>query len=48
MHQQLGLVADAEGNAQKKDGAKVLEILSRARAGLLKVAQEFGTDLARK
>lgn len=44
----LGLLAEAEEHAEKQEGGKVLETLSKAGRGLLGVAKEMGTDLAAK
>lgn len=46
--QQLGLLAEAEEQAEKQDGGKVLETLSKAGKGLLDFAKEVGSDLAAK
>ena len=46
--QQLGLLAEAEEQAEKRDGGKVLETLSKAGKGLLNFAKEVGSDLAAK
>ncbi len=46
--QQLGLVAEAEQYAEKQDGAKVLEVLSKAGNWLLDFATKVGTDVTAK
>jgi hypothetical protein len=46
--QQLGLLAEAEEDAKKQNGSKVMEVLSKAGKGLLDVAKEISTDLAAK
>jgi hypothetical protein len=46
--QQIGLLAEAEEQAEKQDGAKVMETLSRAGKGLLDFAKDVGSDLAAK
>ncbi len=46
--QQLGLLAEAEEQAEKQDGGKVIETLSKAGKGLLDFAKEVGSDLAAK
>jgi hypothetical protein len=46
--QQLGLLAEAEEQAEKQEGSKVLETLSKAGKGLLDFAKEVGTDLTAK
>lgn len=45
---QLGVLAEAEEHAEKREGSKVLETLSKAGTGLLGVAKDIGTDLAAK
>jgi hypothetical protein len=45
---QLGVLAEAEELAEKHEGSKVLETLSKAGAGLLDIAKDIGTDLAAK
>jgi hypothetical protein len=45
---QLGVLAEAEEHAEKREGSKVLEILSKAGTGLLSVAKDIGADLAAK
>jgi D-arabinose 1-dehydrogenase-like Zn-dependent alcohol dehydrogenase len=45
---ELGLLAEAEEHAEKQEGGKVLETLSKAGTGLLGIAKEIGTDLAAK
>lgn len=45
---QLGLVAEAEDHAEKKEGGKVLEALSRTGRELLNVAEKIGTEVAAK
>jgi hypothetical protein len=44
--QQLVLLPEAEKNANKQDGSKVMEVVSRVGKGLLDVAKEIGTDVA--
>lgn len=46
--QQLGLLADAEQHAKKKDGSKVLDVLSKVGKGTLDVATTIGTEVAAK
>jgi hypothetical protein len=45
---QLGVLAEAEEHAEKHEGSKILETLSKAGTGLLGVAKDIGTDLAAK
>lgn len=45
---QLGVLAEAEEHAEKREGSKTLETLSKAGMGLLGVAKDIGTDLAAK
>jgi len=47
-YQQMGLVANAEEYAEKQDGSKVLEVLSKAGTGLLEMAKDIGSDIAAK
>lgn len=46
--QQLGLLADAEQYATRKDGSKVMEVLSKMGKGALGVAKDIGTEIAAK
>ena len=46
--QQLGLVAEAEQYAEKQDGTKVMEVLSKAGKGLLDFAKDVGSDVTAK
>jgi hypothetical protein len=41
-------LAEAEEQAELKDGGKVLSTLSKAGTGLLTAAKDIGTDLAAK
>lgn len=46
--QQLGLVAEAEQYAEKQDGSKVMEVLSKSGKWLFDFAEDVGTDIAAK
>lgn len=46
--QRLGQLADAEQYAKKKDGSKVIEVLSKVGKGTLSVAKDIGTTIAAK
>jgi hypothetical protein len=46
--QQIGLLAEAEEHAEKQEGSKVLETLSKVGKGVLDFAKEVGTDLTAK
>jgi hypothetical protein len=46
--QQIGLLAEAEEHAEKQEGSKVLETLSKVGKGVLDSAKEVGTDLTAK
>jgi hypothetical protein len=46
--QQLGLVAEAEQYAEKQDGPKVMEVLSKTGKGLLDFAKDVGTEITAK
>jgi hypothetical protein len=45
-HKQLGIVAEAEDYAEKRDGGSVLETLSKVGKGALRVAEKIGVELA--
>jgi hypothetical protein len=46
--QQLGFVAEAELYAEKQDGPKVMEVLSKAGKGLLDLAKDVGAEITAK
>jgi hypothetical protein len=46
--QQLGLVAEAEQYAEKQDGTKVMEVLSKTGKGLLDFAKDVGAEITAK
>jgi hypothetical protein len=47
-YKQLGIVAEAEDLAEKREGGKVLETLSKVGKDVLKVAEKIGIDVAAK
>ena len=47
-YQQLGLLAEAEEHAKKRNGSKAMEVLSKVGKGALGVAKDIGTEIAAK
>ncbi len=46
--QQLGLLAEAEEQAEKQDGSKVMETLAKLGKGAWEIAEDIGTEVAAK
>jgi hypothetical protein len=47
-YQQIGLIAEAEEEAEKGDGGKVMQVLSKLGKGVFDCAKDVGTDVAAK
>ena len=47
-YQQLTLVAEAEEYAEKQDGSKMMEVLSKAGEGLFDFAKDVGVEITAK